>query len=102
MPIARGATSRSTSRLFAGAKSVRVIDDYENKYGIEKFDLTIDWGWFWFFTKPLIWLLELLYAQIVNFGVAILVLTVMVKAVVFQLANNAYAVMGKMKALSPE
>ena len=102
MTIAPGATSSSTSRLFAGAKIVRVIDDYEKKYGIEKFDLTIDWGWFWFFTKPLFWLLEWLYAQIGNFGVAILVLTVMVKAVFFPLANKSYAAMSKMKALQPE
>ena len=100
--IAPGATSSSTSRLFAGAKIVRVIDEYEKKYGIDKFDLTIDWGWFWFFTKPLFWLLEWLYAQIGNFGVAILVLTVMVKAVFFPLANKSYAAMSKMKALQPE
>ena len=102
MTIAPGATSTSISRLFAGAKIVRVIDEYEKKYGIEKFDLTIDWGWFWFFTKPLFWLLEWLYAQIGNFGVAILVLTVMVKAVFFPLANKSYAAMSKMKALQPE
>jgi YidC/Oxa1 family membrane protein insertase len=100
--IAPGATSTSTSRLFAGAKIVRVIDDYEKKYGIEKFDLTIDWGWFYFITKPLFWLLEWLYAQIGNFGVAILILTVLVKAVFFPLANKSYAAMSKMKALQPE
>ena len=102
LTIAPGATATSTSRLFAGAKIVRVIDDYEKKYGIEKFDLTIDWGWFWFFTKPLFWLLEWLYAQIGNFGVAILILTVIVKAVFFPLANKSYAAMSKMKALQPE
>jgi YidC/Oxa1 family membrane protein insertase len=102
MTIAPGATSTSISRLFAGAKIVRVIDEYEKKYGIEKFDLTIDWGWFWFFTKPLFWLLEWLYAQIGNFGLAILALTVLVKAVFFPLANKSYAAMSKMKALQPE
>jgi YidC/Oxa1 family membrane protein insertase len=100
--IAPGATSGTSARLFAGAKVVKVIDAYEKKYGIEKFDLTIDWGWFWFFTKPLFWLLEWLYAQIGNFGVAILVLTVIVKAVFFPLANKSYAAMSKMKALQPE
>ena len=102
MTIAPGATSTSISRLFAGAKIVRVIDEYEKKYGIDKFDLTIDWGWFWFFTKPLFWLLEWLYAQIGNFGLAILALTVLVKAVFFPLANKSYAAMSKMKALQPE
>ena len=100
--IAPGATMTTNAQLFAGAKVVRVIDAYEKKYGIEKFDLTIDWGWFWFFTKPLFWLLEWLYRQIGNFGLAILALTVMVKAVFFPLANKSYAAMSKMKALQPE
>jgi YidC/Oxa1 family membrane protein insertase len=100
--IAPGATASSDSHLFAGAKIVRVIDAYEKKYGIDKFDLTIDWGWFWFFTKPLFWLLEWLYVQLGNFGLSILVLTVIVKAVFFPLANKSYAAMSKMKALQPE
>lgn len=100
--IAPGAVGRTESRLFAGAKIVRVIDDYEKKYGIDKFDLTIDWGWFWFFTKPLFWLLEWLYVQLGNFGLSILVLTVIVKLVFFPLANKSYAAMAKMKALQPE
>jgi len=56
--VAPGASGSSNAQLFAGAKIVKLIDAYEKKYGIEKFDLTIDWGWFWFFTKPLFWLLE--------------------------------------------
>ena len=100
--VAPGATTTTDSQLFAGAKVVKVIDAYEKKYGIEKFDLTIDWGWFWFFTKPLFWLLEWLYGQIGNFGLAILALTVLVKAVFFPLANKSYAAMSKMKALQPE
>ncbi len=79
----------------------RDFDDYESKYGIEKFDLTIDWGWFWFFTKPLFWLLEWLYVHLGNFGLSILVLTVIVKAVFFPLANKSYAAMSKMKRSSP-
>jgi len=100
--IAPGSSSSVDARLFAGAKIVRVISAYEEKYGIEKFNLTIDWGWFWFFTKPLFWLLEWLYVHIGNFGIAILVLTVIVKAVFFPLANKSYAAMSKMKALQPE
>ena len=100
--VAPGASGASDAHLFAGAKIVRVISDYETKLGIEKFDLTIDWGWFWFFTKPLFWLLEWLYVQVGNFGVAILILTVIVKAVFFPLANKSYAAMSKMKALQPE
>ena len=100
--IAPGASTTTEARLFAGAKIVRVISDYESKYGIEKFDLTIDWGWFWFFTKPLFWLLEWLYVHLGNFGLSILVLTVIVKAVFFPLANKSYAAMSKMKRLQPE
>ena len=100
--IAPGTTGRTEARLFAGAKIVRIIDGYTEKYGIEKFDLTIDWGWFWFFTKPLFWLLEWLYVQLGNFGLSILILTVIVKAVFFPLANKSYAAMSKMKALQPE
>ncbi|MBY0324955.1 MAG: membrane protein insertase YidC [Reyranella sp.] len=100
--VAAGTTATTDAKLYAGAKIVRVISDYEQKYGIEKFDLTIDWGWFWFFTRPLFWLLEWLYVHLGNFGLAILVLTVLVKAVFFPLANKSYAAMSKMKALQPE
>lgn len=100
--VAPGANVTTDAKLFAGAKIVRVISDYENKYGIAKFDLTIDWGWFWFFTKPLFWLLEWLYVHLGNFGLSILVLTVIVKAVFFPLANKSYAAMSKMKRLQPE
>lgn len=100
--VAPNATGTNEAHLYAGAKIVRMIDAYEKKLGIEKFDLTIDWGWFWFFTKPLFWLLEWLYVQTGNFGVAILILTVIVKAVFFPLANKSYAAMSKMKALQPE
>ncbi|HYC65659.1 MAG TPA: membrane protein insertase YidC, partial [Reyranellaceae bacterium] len=100
--VAPGATGSADSHLFAGAKIVRVIDAYREKLGIDRFDLTIDWGWFWFFTKPLFWLLEWLYVQLGNFGLSILVLTVIVKLVFFPLANKSYAAMSKMKALQPE
>ena len=99
---APGATTITDAKLFAGAKIVRVISDYESKYGIEKSDLRIDWGWFSFFTRPLFWLLEWLYVHLGNFGLAILTLTVIVKAVFFPLANKSYAAMSKMKRLQPE
>ena len=100
--IAPGATGSTEGHLFAGAKIVRVIDAYREKLGIEGFDLVIDWGWFKFLTKPMFWLLEWLYVQIGNFGVSILILTVIVKAVFFPLANKSYAAMSKMKRLQPE
>ncbi len=100
--VAPGATESSQSMLFAGAKIVRLISDYESRYSIEKFDLTIDWGWFSFFTRPLFWVLDWLYLHLGNFGLAILVLTVIVKALFFPLANKSYKAMSKMKALQPE
>ncbi|MBN9488220.1 MAG: membrane protein insertase YidC [Alphaproteobacteria bacterium] len=102
LSVAPGATGDSDSHLFAGAKIVRLVDAYRDKYGFERFDLTIDWGWFSFFTKPLFWLLEWLYRQLGNFGLAILALTVIVKAAFFPLANKSYAAMSKMKRLQPE
>lgn len=100
--VAPGASASNDAQLFAGAKIVKVVDDYQTKYGIDRFDLTIDWGWFWFFTKPLFWLMEWIYGIVGNFGVAIMVLTVIVKAVFFPLANKSYKAMSKMKALQPE
>lgn len=102
LTVEPGATGTSDAHLFAGAKIVRVIDAYREKLGIDRFDLTIDWGWFSFITKPMFWLLEWLYVQIGNFGVSILILTVIVKAIFFPLANKSYAAMSKMKRLQPE
>jgi YidC/Oxa1 family membrane protein insertase len=102
MTVPPNASVAYDAHLFAGAKIVRVIADYGEKLGIDGFDLTIDWGWFKFLTKPMFWLLEWLYGQIGNFGVAILILTVIVKAIFFPLANKSYAAMSKMKALQPE
>ncbi len=100
--VAPGASSETTAQLFAGAKIVSLIDQYREKFGITRFDLTIDWGWFWFLTKPLFWLLDYLFGLIGNFGVSILALTVLVKAAFFPLANKSYESMTKMKALQPE
>ena len=100
--VAPGASGEATARLFAGAKIVSLIDQYREQYGIVRFDLTIDWGWFWFLTKPLFWLLDKLFGLIGNFGVAILALTVLVKLAFFPLANKSYESMTKMKALQPE
>ena len=97
-----GGASEVTSRIFAGAKEVSTIDNYETEYGIKKFDLMIDWGWFYFITKPLFRLIDYIYRIVGNFGVAIIIVTVLVKAVFFPLANRSYASMAKMKAIQPE
>ncbi len=101
--VEAGAASEvTTTRIFAGAKEVRTIDGYQTSLGIKNFDLMIDWGWFYFITKPLFKLIDLIYHFVGNFGVAILVVTVIVKAVFFPLANRSYLSMAKMKAVQPE
>jgi YidC/Oxa1 family membrane protein insertase len=89
-------------RIFAGAKVVSVIDGYWHELNIDRFDLMIDWGWFRFLTKPLFSILEFFYHLVGNFGVAILIVTVLIKALFFPLANKSYESMSKMKKLQPE
>ncbi len=97
-----GASSTVTSRLFAGAKEVPTLQDYEQQFGVVQFDLAVDFGYFWFLTKPLFQALHWLNEQVGNFGVAILLLTVGVKLVFFPLANKSYKSMAKMRKLQPE
>jgi YidC/Oxa1 family membrane protein insertase len=100
--LAPGASSEFTSRVFAGAKETDTLDRYQASLGIEKFDLLIDWGWFYFLTKPMFRLLDLVYKFTGNFGVAILCITVLVKALFFPLANRSYRAMAKMKMVQPQ
>ena len=100
--LAPGALIESESRLFAGAKVVTLIDHYEAKYGIEKFYLSIDWGWFRFLTRPVFYFLNYLHGLVGNFGVAILLLTVVIKLAFFPLANKSYKAMSQMRKLQPE
>ena len=88
--------------LYAGAKQPTLIDKYEAALGIEKFDRMIDWGWYYFITKPLFRLMEIINGLVHNFGITILILTVLVKAAFFPLANKQYASMARMKKLQPE
>ncbi len=97
-----GATSKVDSRVFAGAKEVNLLRQYENDLGIAHFHNLIDWGWFPFLTQPMFKLLDFFYKLVGNFGVAILLTTILVKLVFFPLANKSYASMSKMKALQPE
>ncbi|HWE47821.1 MAG TPA: membrane protein insertase YidC [Caulobacteraceae bacterium] len=100
--VAPGASTSTTTHLFAGAKRVNLISRYEKSLGIKNFDLSIDWGKrLWPLTRAFFWLLEFFY-QYVPFGVAILLLTVVVKIALFPLANQAFASMSKMKALQPK
>jgi YidC/Oxa1 family membrane protein insertase len=100
--VAPGASSTSNARLFAGAKEVAAIDGYEKNLGIKRFELMIDWGWFYFITKPMFYVMDWVYKHVGNFGIAILVVTVLLKGLFFPLANKSYASMAKMKAVQPE
>jgi YidC/Oxa1 family membrane protein insertase len=100
--LAPGATTESKNQMFAGAKEVSVVDSYGARYGIPKFDLLIDWGWFYFLTKPMFFALDYFYKLVGNFGVAILIVTLCIKLVLFPLANKSYVSMSKMKMLGPE
>lgn len=102
MTIAPGATASANARLFAGAKEVSIVDGYKNALGIDRFDRLIDWGWFYFITKPLFIAMDWTYHLVGNFGVAILLITVIIKLFFFPLANKSYASMAKMKAVQPE
>jgi len=95
-------TAEVKGHVFAGAKEVNLVDGYETKLGIPKFDLLIDWGWFYFLTKPMFFALDYFYKLVGNFGLAILIVTLIIKIVLFPLANKSYVSMSKMKKLQPE
>ena len=100
--IAPGATGSANARLFAGAKEVAVVDQYDKSLKLDRFDRVIDWGWFYFITKPLFIAIDWLYRLVGNFGLAILIVTVLIKIAFFPLANKSYASMAKMKAVQPQ
>ena len=100
--IAPGASATVTHRMFAGAKVVDILQHYENTQNVPKFDYAVDWGWFWFLTRPFFMMLDFFNKLLGNFGLAILALTVVVKILFFPLASASYRAMGKMKKLQPQ
>ncbi len=100
--VAPGATAAASGRLFAGAKEVSVVDNYDKTLHLNRFELLIDWGWFYFITKPMFMVIDFIFRWTHNFGVAILIVTVLVKILFFPLANKSYASMAKMKAVQPQ
>ena len=97
-----GGTASYQDQVFAGPKVVSLVRAIGEKYKIAGFDFMIDWGWFGPITRAMFWLLETIKGFVGNFGIAILVTTLFVKALVFPLANKSYASMSKMKKLAPE
>lgn len=100
--VAAGQSTEVKNLVFAGAKVVPLIESYETSYSIPKFDLMIDWGWFYFFTKPMFKLMDYFFRFFGNFGIAILLTTIVVKLLFFPLANKQYKSMANMKKVQPK
>ena len=103
-PIEVGANSSDSSKIkiIIAAKEVDVIDGYAENSNIDKFDLAIDWGWFYFFTKNFFFAIDYFFKLTGNFGIAIILITVCIRIVFFPLANYSFRSMAKMKVLQPE
>ena len=94
LTVEAGAGAANSVHFFAGAKEADILRHYENTLGVDRFYEAIDWGWFYFLTKPFFWILNSINKLVGNFGVAIILLTLLVKAVMFPLAYKSYVSMG--------
>jgi YidC/Oxa1 family membrane protein insertase len=100
--IAAGTEASSTSYVYSGAKKLALLSKYENEWNIPHFDLAVDFGWFYFLTKPFFLALNFLYGLTGNFGIAIIIFTCVLRIFVFPLANTSYKSFAKMRKVSPE
>ena len=100
--IESGGSYELTHHLFAGAKKVALLDRYESEYNIKLFDRAIDFGWFYVLTKPIFNAMNFFYKYVGNFGISIMIVTVIIKLLMFTLANKSYRSMKKMKLLQPQ
>ena len=99
--LTAGASVEIGHRLFAGAKEVPIINGYEAEYGLDRFELLIDWGWLYFITKPMFKALKFFGDLTGNFGIAILIVTLIIKLFFFPLSNKSYKSMARMKKVQP-
>ncbi|MFB9949965.1 membrane protein insertase YidC [Rhizobium puerariae] len=102
LTVQPGQSTELKNLVFAGAKEVPLISRYETDYSVPQFNRLIDWGWFYFITKPMFQLMDFFFRHVGNFGVAILLTTVVVKAIFFPLASKQYASMANMKRVQPK
>jgi YidC/Oxa1 family membrane protein insertase len=100
--LAAGGSATNEMHVFAGAKEVVTINGYRDALHIDRFEKLIDWGWFYFITQPMFWLIDIINKLFGNFGLAILTVTVILKLIFFPLANRSYESMSKMKKVQPE
>ena len=100
--LAPGAAASLDSRVFVGAKEVHLLDRYETRAGIPLLSYAVDWGWFYFLTKPFFYAIDFLYSVVGNFGVAILLFTLCVKGLFYPIAARSFRSMGKMRLLAPK
>tara|TARA_R110001606_G_scaffold21271_3_gene75082 strand:+ start:735 stop:2594 length:1860 start_codon:yes stop_codon:yes gene_type:complete len=100
--IAPGKQLKTTTRLFAGAKENAVLVKYQEELGVTNLDRAIDWGWFYWFEKPLFYLLNWLFKLVGNFGVAIILMTFIVRGIMFPIAQKQFASMAQMRAVQPK
>ena len=100
--VLAGETLKFDHHLFAGAKKVKLLDQYAKEYDAKLFDRAVDFGWFYFLTKPFFFIISFLSEILGNFGLAILAMTVLVKLALFPMANKSYLAIGKIKKLQPK
>jgi YidC/Oxa1 family membrane protein insertase len=100
--VGPGQQITTTSRIFAGAKEVEVLESYQDKLGITRLSNAIDWGWFEFFAVPIFKLLHWLFLQVGNFGVAIMALTLIIRLLMFPIANRQFSSMAQMRVVQPK
>ena len=100
--IKAGSVATSSNNFFAGAKEIRLLDEYTKKLNIDKFDLAVDFGWYYFLTKPFFYILDYLYRFIGNMGWAILLFAALLRLAMFPIANKSFESMSKMKKIQPK
>lgn len=100
--VKSGGEVEFNNHLYAGAKQVKLLDQYSTKYDIELFDRAVDFGWFYFLTKPFFFILQIFYKFLDNFGLAILAATILIKLLLFPMANKSYIAIGRIKKLQPK
>lgn len=100
--VAPGQSLKTTTRVFAGAKETVILDNYKEQYNIPLLDRAVDWGWFYWFEKPLFYMLDWLFKLVGNFGVAIILMTFVVRGLMFPIAQKQFASMAQMRAVQPK